>query len=123
MDYPPKRTDSKVMIRVLIMDDTPEKIEKVKSVLMGRCLLKEEEIEGAQSINSGRKALHLNVYDLLILDLVMPINDGDEVSVDFDSGVITDITTGQSFKGQAFPPFMQNIINAGGLVNYVNDKA
>ena len=47
---------------------------------------------------------------------------GDEVEVDFDSGVITDKTTGQSFQGQAFPEFMQKIITAGGLVNYINQK-
>ena len=47
---------------------------------------------------------------------------GDEVEVDFDSGVITDKTTGQSFQGQAFPEFMQKIIPAGGLVNYINQK-
>ena len=47
---------------------------------------------------------------------------GDEVEFDFDSGVITDKTTGQSFQGQAFPEFMQKIITAGGLVNYINQK-
>ena len=50
------------------------------------------------------------------------IKAGDEVKVDFDTGLITDITTGKTYKGQAFPEFMQNIINAGGLVNYVNNK-
>ena len=44
---------------------------------------------------------------------------GDEVEVDFDSGVITDKTTGKSYTGQAFPEFMQGIINAGGLVEYI----
>ena len=48
------------------------------------------------------------------------IKDGDEVEVDFDSGVITDRTTGESFQGQAFPPFMQEIIKAGGLINSIN---
>lgn len=47
---------------------------------------------------------------------------GDEVEVDFDSGVITDKTTGESYQGQAFPPFMQKIIDCGGLVNYINQK-
>ena len=37
-----------------------------------------------------------------------------------DSGVITDKTTGQSFQGQPFPEFMQKIIQAEGLVNYIN---
>lgn len=50
------------------------------------------------------------------------ISAGDEVEVDFDSGVITDITTGEKFQGQAFPPFMQKIIACEGLVNYINEK-
>lgn len=50
------------------------------------------------------------------------IADGDEVEVDFDSGIITDKTTGASFKGQPFPEFMQKIIQAEGLVNYINNK-
>ena len=45
---------------------------------------------------------------------------GDEVEIDFDSGVITDKTTGKPYEGQAFPEFMQGIIKAGGLVNYIN---
>lgn len=50
------------------------------------------------------------------------IKAGDEVKVDFDTGVITDITTNQTFKGQPFPEFMQRIIKAEGLINYVNQK-
>ena len=44
------------------------------------------------------------------------IEKGDRVSVDFDTGVITDITTGKVFQAQAFPPFIQNIIEKGGLL-------
>ena len=47
---------------------------------------------------------------------------GDEVEVDFDSGVIVNITRGEVYKGQSFPPFMQDIIQAGGLVAYINAK-
>lgn len=47
---------------------------------------------------------------------------GDEVEVDFDSGVIVNITRGETYKGQSFPPFMQKIIQAGGLVAYINAK-
>ena len=50
------------------------------------------------------------------------IEDGDQVEVDFDSGRIYNRTKGTEFQGQAFPPFMQNIIEAGGLVNYINKK-
>ena len=50
------------------------------------------------------------------------ISAGDEIEVDFDSGIIRNITTGEEFQGQAFPPFMQKIIEAEGLVNYINQK-
>lgn len=50
------------------------------------------------------------------------IEAGDEVEVNFDAGIITDITKGTSYKGQAFPEFMQKIIAAEGLVNYINQK-
>ena len=44
------------------------------------------------------------------------ISAGDEVSIDFDAGVITDLTSGQTFTAQPFPPFIQNIITKGGLL-------
>ncbi len=50
------------------------------------------------------------------------ISAGDEVEVDFDSGMIYNKTKGTQFQGQAFPPFMQKIIAAEGLVNYINQK-
>ena len=50
------------------------------------------------------------------------ISAGDEIEVDFDSGIIRNITTGEEFQGQAFPPFMQKIIAAEGLVNYINQN-
>ena len=50
------------------------------------------------------------------------IEAGDEVEVNFDTGVITDVTKGTSYQGQAFPPFMQKIIDCEGLVNYINQK-
>ena len=50
------------------------------------------------------------------------IKAGDQVDIDFNTGVITDQTTGETFQGQAFPPFMQKIISEGGLINYINHK-
>lgn len=47
---------------------------------------------------------------------------GDQVEVDFDSGIIYNRTKGTQFQGQAFPPFMQKIIAAEGLVNYIVDS-
>ncbi len=46
---------------------------------------------------------------------------GDEVSVNFDTGVITDKTTGQTFAAEPFPPFIQGIIRAGGLMASIRE--
>ena len=51
------------------------------------------------------------------------IREGDVVSVNFDTGVITDETTGQTFEAEPFPPFIQKIIAAGGLMNSLKEKA
>ena len=51
------------------------------------------------------------------------INDGDEVEADFDSGVIRDITTGETFEAKPFPEFIKKIIEAGGLVQYTKSKS
>ena len=45
------------------------------------------------------------------------IRNGDDVEIDFDTGIITDKTTGQTFRAQPFPEFIKEIINAGGLLN------
>ena len=42
---------------------------------------------------------------------------GDEVRVDFDTGVITDLTKNETYQAQPLPPFIQNIVNRGGLLN------
>ncbi len=48
------------------------------------------------------------------------IAEGDTVEVDYDTGHILDVTTGATYTAQAFPPFLQRMIELGGLVNYVN---
>ena len=47
---------------------------------------------------------------------------GDQVEADLSSGTIHDLTTGKTFKAQPFPPFIQNIIEAGGLINSIKNK-
>jgi len=47
---------------------------------------------------------------------------GDEVSVDFDTGLITDKTTGKTFQAEPFPPFIQKIIADGGLMKSLTKK-
>ena len=53
------------------------------------------------------------------INIGLAILEGDEVEVDFDSGVITNCTTGKTYKAQPFPPFIQNIIKNGGLMNSI----
>lgn len=49
------------------------------------------------------------------------ISDGDEVKIDFDNGVITNVTTGKEFKAQPFPPFIKDIIAKNGLLNSIKN--
>ena len=50
------------------------------------------------------------------------IANGDSVAVDFNTGLITDETTGQTFEAAPFPPFIQKIITAGGLLNSLKES-
>lgn len=50
------------------------------------------------------------------------IQAGDEVEVDFDTGLIRNITRGESYQAQPFPEFIKKIIDKDGLVNYVKDS-
>lgn len=51
------------------------------------------------------------------------IEAGDDVKVDFDSGLIEDVTKGKSFQAEPFPGFMQDIIRSGGLAAYMKERA
>ena len=53
---------------------------------------------------------------------LLALEAGDEVEIDFNTGMIYNRTKGTEFKGQAFPEFMQKIIAAEGLVNYINQN-
>ena len=63
-----------------------------------------------------RNAINIGLPILECEEAADAINKGDRVSVDFDTGLITDLTTGATFQAQAFPPFIQNIIEKGGLL-------
>lgn len=70
-----------------------------------------------------RNAINIGLPIIECPEASKGIESGDEVEVDFDTGVIRNKTKGTSFQGQAFPPFMQKIIDCGGLVNYINQKS
>ena len=63
-----------------------------------------------------RNAINIGMPILECETAAEEISDGDEVKVDFDTGVITNITTGKTYKAEPFPPFIQNIIQKGGLL-------
>ena len=63
-----------------------------------------------------RNAINIGLPILECEQAAEEINAGDQVSVDFDTGLITDITTGKTYKAQPFPAFIQNIIRKGGLL-------
>ena len=69
-----------------------------------------------------RNAINIGLPIIECPEAAKAIQAGDEVEINFDTGVIKDVTTGASFQGQAFPEFMQKIIAAEGLVNYINQK-
>ena len=69
-----------------------------------------------------RNAINIGLPIIECPDAAREIEAGDEVDIDFDTGIIRDITKGTQYQGQAFPPFMQELIQAGGLVNYTNKQ-
>lgn len=70
-----------------------------------------------------RNAINIGLPIIECEEAAREIKEGDTVRVDFDTGLITDETTGKQYQGQAFPAFMQKIIDAEGLVNYTNLQA
>ena len=69
-----------------------------------------------------RNAINIGLPIIECEEAAKDIEAGDEVEVDFDSGIIYDKTKGTKYQGQAFPEFMQKIIKAEGLINYINNK-
>lgn len=69
-----------------------------------------------------RNAINIGLPIIECPQAAQEIEAGDEVEVDFDSGMIYDRTKGTQYQGQAFPEFMQKLIAAGGLVSYTNSR-
>lgn len=69
-----------------------------------------------------RNAINIGLPIIECPEASKGIEDGDEVEVNFDTGVITNLTKKTTFQGQAFPPFMQKIIASEGLINYINNQ-
>lgn len=66
-----------------------------------------------------RNAINIGLPILECPEACDAIGKGDVVSVDFSTGTIVDETTGAKFQAEPFPPFMQELIAAGGLAGYI----
>ena len=64
-----------------------------------------------------RNAINIGLPIMECREAAEKIENGDEVEVDFDSGVITNVTKGESYQAEPFPEFIKDIINKGGLLN------
>ena len=69
-----------------------------------------------------RNSINIGFPILECPEAVAGIEEGDKVEVEFETGIIKNLTKGTQFQAQAFPPFLQKMIEANGLVNYVNSK-
>ena len=69
-----------------------------------------------------RNAINIGLPIIECKEASQDIGEGDEVEVDFETGTIKNITKDRSYKGQPFPEFMQRIMKAQGLVNYINEE-
>lgn len=69
-----------------------------------------------------RNSINIGLPIIECPEAAKEISDGDQVEVDFDTGIIKNLTTQKEYRGQAFPPFMQKIIACEGLVNYINQR-
>lgn len=63
-----------------------------------------------------RNAINTGLAIMEAPDAVDGISDGDRVAVDADSGIITNVSTGESWEAQPFPEFVKGIIEQGGLI-------
>ena len=69
-----------------------------------------------------RNSINIGLPILECEEAVNNIDKGDVVEVDFSSGLIKNITKNEEYNAQPFPEFMQNIMKANGLVNYVREN-
>ena len=69
-----------------------------------------------------RNSINIGLPIMECPEAVDAIHAGDNVTVDFDTGVITDVTTGKTFQAEPVPPFIQKIIADGGLRKSLTKK-
>ncbi|OOM79170.1 3-isopropylmalate dehydratase small subunit [Clostridium sp. BL-8] len=69
-----------------------------------------------------RNAINIGLPILECDEAVKSIDAGDELEVDFSTGLIKNLTKNQEYQGEAFPEFMQKIIDNDGLIGYIRNR-
>lgn len=69
-----------------------------------------------------RNAINVGLPILESPEAAADARPGDELEVELDSGVIRNVTQGKTYQAEPFPPFLRDIIDAGGLVSYVHEQ-
>ena len=72
-----------------------------------------------QEFSASSHSINIGLPILECDEAAKEIKEGDVVSVNFDTGVITDETTGKTYQAEPFPEFIQNIIKKGGLIKSI----
>lgn len=68
-----------------------------------------------------RNAINIGLPIMECREAAEKIEAGDEVEIDFDSGIITNVTKGESYSAEPFPEFIKEIINKNGLLNSIRN--
>ena len=66
-----------------------------------------------------RNSINIGLAILECEDAAKDIDEGDQVEIDFDTGLITNVTKGESYEAQPFPEFIRQMINKGGLMAFI----
>ena len=69
-----------------------------------------------------RNAINIGLPIIESPEAAQAIDDGDEVKIDFENGVIENITKNETYHFEKFPAFIQELVQAGNLLNYVKEK-
>lgn len=69
-----------------------------------------------------RNSINIGLPILECPDCIDELQTGDQLEVDIKSGVVKNLTNGKKYQAEPFPEFMQNIMDKGGLINYVSEK-
>src|SRR5258705_8520402 len=101
------------MLQILVVEDTPSKQNNIKQIILDNSNIKEEFVQIVNCVKDAKRLLYDNYYDLMILDLVLPIEFGEEASAKNGLMLLEDIHTSPMIK----PPV--HIIGLSGFDNLV----